>query len=86
MCLVSQSNLLFATFWTVAHQVPLSMGLSRQEYYSRLPFPSVGHLLHAGIKLVPPASPTLQADSSPVEPSGKLLNRHNKIFLHKTGP
>ena len=33
---------LFATPWTVAHQVPLSMGLSRQEYWSGLPFPSPG--------------------------------------------
>ena len=33
---------LFATLWTVAHQVPLSMGFSRQEYYSGLPFPSPG--------------------------------------------
>ena len=32
VCLVSRSNLLFATFWTVAHQAPLSIGLSRQEY------------------------------------------------------
>ena len=35
---------LFATLWTVAHQAPLSMRLSRQEYWSRLPFPHPGHL------------------------------------------
>ena len=35
---------LLATPWTVAHQVPLSMGFSRQEYWSRLPFPSPGIL------------------------------------------
>ena len=34
----------FATLWTVARQAPLSMGLSRQEYWSRLPFPSPGDL------------------------------------------
>ena len=36
----SNAQSLFATSWTVAHQVPLSMGLSRQEYWSGLPFPS----------------------------------------------
>ena len=36
---------LFVTLWTVAHQVPLSMGFSRQEYWSGLPFPSPVHTL-----------------------------------------
>ena len=49
------------TPWTVAHQTPLSMGFSRQEYWSGLPFPSPGDLLHPGIK---PRSPALQADFS----------------------
>ena len=35
---------LFATLWTVAHQAPLSMGFSRQEYWSRVPLPSPGDL------------------------------------------
>ena len=35
---------LFVTLWTVAHQAPLSMGFSRQQYWSGLPFPSPGHL------------------------------------------
>ena len=47
---------LFATPWTVASQAPLSMGLSRQEYWSGLPFPSPGDLPHPGIK---PGSPAL---------------------------
>ena len=38
---------LFATPWTVAHQTPLSMGFSRQEYWSGLPFPSPGTLYPA---------------------------------------
>ena len=54
----------------VAYQAPPSMGLSRQEYWSRLPFPSPGDLPDPGIK---PESPTLQADALPSEPSGKLL-------------
>ena len=51
---------LFATPWTVAHQTPLSMGFSRQEYWSGLPFPSPGDLPDPEIK---PVSPTLQTDS-----------------------
>ena len=49
---------LFATLWTVAHQAPLTMGLSRQEYWSGLPFPSLGNLPDPGIEpmsLMPPA-------------------------------
>ena len=59
---------LFATPWTIAHQAPMSMGFSRQEYRSGLPFPSPGDLLNPGIK---PGSPTLQADSLPSVPPGK---------------
>ena len=51
---------LFATPWTVAYQVPPSMGFSRQEYWSGWPFPSPGDLPYTGIK---PGSPTLQADA-----------------------
>ena len=51
---------LFATPWTVAHQAPPSMGFSRQEYWSGLPFPSPGDLPDPGIEL---RSPTLQADA-----------------------
>ena len=42
---------LFETLWTVAHQVPLSMGLSRQEHQSGLPHPSPGDLSHLGTEL-----------------------------------
>ena len=42
---------LFATLWTAAHQVPLSMGFSRQEYWSGLPCPPLGDILNWGIKL-----------------------------------
>ena len=51
---------LFATPWTVAHQFPPSMGFSRQEYWSGLPFPSPGDLPDPGIKT---GCPALQADS-----------------------
>jgi len=56
------------TLWTVAHQAPLSMGFSRQEYWSGLPFPSPGDLPDPGIK---PRSPALQADTLTSEPRGK---------------
>ena len=62
---------LFATPWTVAHQAPLSMGFSRQEYWSELPFPSPGDLPDPGIK---PRSPALEADALTSEPRGKPKN------------
>ena len=58
---------LFATPWTVAHQAPLSMGFSRQEYWSGLPFPSPGDLPDPGIE---PRSLALQADALTSEPPG----------------
>ena len=51
------------TSWTVAHQAPPSMGFSKQEYWSGLPFPSPGDLPDPGIK---PRSPALQVDSLPL--------------------
>ena len=62
----------FATPWTVAHQVPPSMGFSRQEYWSGLPFPSPGDLPDPGIEL---RSPALQADALTSEPSGNGTKR-----------
>ena len=50
---------LFATLWTVAHQAPLSMGFSRQEYWSGLPCPPPGDLLDPGIELASLVSPAL---------------------------
>ena len=59
---------LFATPWTVAHQAPLSIGFSRQEYWSGLPFYSPGGLPNPGIK---PGPPALWEDSLPFELPGK---------------
>ena len=47
---------LFVTLWTVAYQASLSMGFSRQEYWSGLPFPSPGDLPDPGIEPLSPAS------------------------------
>ena len=60
---------LFATPWTAAYQAPPSMGFSRQEYWSGLPFPSPGDLPNPGIE---PGSPALEADTLTSEPPGKL--------------
>ena len=54
---------LFATLWTVACQAPLSMGFSRQEYWSGLPCPPPGDLPDPGIELISPVSPASQVDS-----------------------
>ena len=62
---------LFVTLWTVAHQAPLSMEFSRQEYWSGLPFPSPGYLLHPGIKPVSVASPALAGRFFTTEQPGK---------------
>ena len=53
------SVLLFATLWTVVHQAPLSMGFSREEYWSELPFPSPCDLPNPQIKPVSLKSPAL---------------------------
>ena len=59
---------LIATPWTVACQVPLSMGFPRHEHSSGFPFPSPGDLPNLGIEL---KSPVLQADSLLTKPPGK---------------
>ena len=56
---------LFAPPWTVVNQVPLSMGVSRQGYWSGLPFPSPGDLPNPGIRPISPVSLHWQADSLP---------------------
>ena len=59
---------LFMTPWTVAHQAPLSMGPSRQEYWSEWPFLSPGDRPNPGIK---PSSPALAGRFFTAEPLGK---------------
>ena len=74
---------LFVTLWTVAHHAPLSMGFSRQEYWSRLPFPFSGDLPNPGIKPMSPVAPALQVDSSPLRHQGtcnQCLKNVNEVF------
>ena len=61
---------LFATPWTVAHQAPLSIEFSRQEYWSGLPFLPPGDIPAPGIE---PGSPALQSDTLPSELPGKPI-------------
>ena len=72
----------FATAWTVALQAPLTMGFSRQEYWSGLPYSSPGDLPGPGIE---PESPALAGRFFTTEPAGKPhapLERRIKIRIH----
>ena len=78
LCSVVQHVQPFATPWTLTCQAPLSLGLPRQEYWSGLPFPPPGDLLHPGIKTESLASPVLSGGfcatweaTFTAEPSGK---------------
>ena len=61
----------FVTPWAVIHQTPLSVGFSRQEYWSRLLFSSLGDLPDPKIE---PASPSLGGELFTAEPPGKCPN------------
>ena len=69
---------LFATPWIVAYQAPPSMGFSRQECWSRLPFPFPGDLPDPGIE---PGSPALQAYALPPELCGKRLRIQKGLHI-----
>ena len=78
----------FATPWTMAHQVPLSMGFPRQEYWNGLPFLPPGDLPDPGIK---PEFPALEGGFFTAEPPGKpllllllLLSRFSRVRLCAT--
>ena len=68
--------------WTVAHQAPLSMGFSRQEYENGLPFSSAGALPDPGIESV---SPALQADSYPLSHLENQNDGSNYINIVRLG-
>ena len=70
---------LFATPWTVACQAPLTLGFSREEYWSGLPFPPPRDLPHPGTE---PTSPALAGRFSTTKPLGKIwpeLNENEKM-------
>ena len=68
--LATKSCPILASTCSVALHTPLSMGFSRQEYWSGLPSPPPGDLPDPGIKSVSPASSALKVDSLPSEPPG----------------
>ena len=67
------------TPWIVAHQSPLSPGFSRQEYWSKMPFPTPGDLPHLGTE---PGSPALAGRFLTTELPGKQLE-DNRIPMRK---
>ena len=71
---------LFGTLWTVSYQAPPSVGFSRQEYWSGLPFPSPGDLPSPGIE---PRSPALLADVLPSEPPGEVRGYEDAFKVGK---
>ena len=79
MCSVMSNS--FRPLWTVASQVPLSVGFYRQEYGSELPFPPPGDLLDPRIKLVSPASPAFAGRFFATEPPGNPV-LHIRLFLN----
>ena len=81
--LVAKLCTILTTPWTVAHQAPLSMGFSRQESWSGLPFPSPGDLPNRGIE---PRSPALQADFLLSELQGKPLQKSHSIMSSSLWP
>ena len=75
--------LLFVTPWTVAHQAPLSMGFSRQEYWSGLPFSPPGGLPDPGANLHL-LSPALASGVFTTVPPGSPRNRHTTVLLYES--
>ena len=75
---------LFATTWTVAHQIPLSMGFPRQEYWSVLPFPSPGYLPDSGTEL---KFPPLAGGFFITELQGKCNHWYDRAYflMHLSG-
>ena len=71
---------LFVTPWTVAHQASLSMGFSRLEYWSGLPFPTPENLLEPGTEFASPVSLALAGRVLPIAPPGS----HIHTTMYKT--
>ena len=72
---------LFATLWTVVHQAPLSMGFSRQEYLSGLPFPFPGDLTDPRIKPAHLMSPELAGMFFTINITWEALGKAIKLFF-----
>ena len=85
MCVLSRFShvLLFAALWTVTHQAPLSMGLSRQKYWHELPFPAPGDLPDSGIESASLKSPALAGGFFTTSATWKILYKtYSYIYIH----
>ena len=82
-CLVFQSCLTLCNPWTVAHQAPLSMEFSRQEYWSKLSFSPPGDLPDPGIEPMSPIAPALADGFFITKPPGKPLSFHKADYFVK---
>ena len=82
-CLLSHFScvLVFVTLWTIAHQAPLSMGFSRQEYWSGLPCSSLGDVSNPGIELCLSCLMNQQVGSLPLTPAGTSTYTYIHSFL-----
>ena len=76
MCSVASA----VTLWTIGRQAPLSMGFSRQEYWSGLPWPPPGRIPNPGIEPTSPASSALQVDSLPAESESEVTHSCPTLF------
>ena len=87
VCVQSLSRVrLFATPWTVAHQAPLSLGFSQQEYWSGLPYPLLGDIPDLGIEPMAPVSPTLQDGFFTIEPSDVEIHKITLLLYFQELP
>ena len=87
MCLCAQSLncvRLFVTLWTVAHQAPLSMGFSKQEYWNGLPFPPPGHLPHPELTCVSSVNDALETADPLIDQAPLLVLFHCRAGNRKT--
>ena len=85
LVLMLNSVQLLAIPWTVLHQAPLSLGFSRQEYWSGLPFPTSGALPHPGIEPMSLVSPTLAGGFFTTVPPGEAYTHtHTHTHTHST--
>ena len=87
LCMLSHFShvRLFVTLWAVAYQAPLSMGFSRQEYWSGLPCPLSGNLPDSGREPLSPVTPALQVDSLPLSPWGSPTWSYRNICTNTHG-
>ena len=84
LCAILSHVQLFVIPWTLAHQAPLSLEFSRQEYWNRFSFPSPGDLTNHGIKPKSPVSPALANTFFTSVPPGKPSKTMKKVKMKIT--